>query len=63
MIGFSLNPSPPMAAGTVVGNFGGFLQVVTGDARSMTSQVSMLNPPQMSSLERPLKKRKKNISS
>jgi hypothetical protein len=31
MIGFSLNPSPPMAAGTVVGNFGGFLQVVADD--------------------------------
>jgi hypothetical protein len=30
-----------MAAKTVAGNFGGFLQVDADDARLMTSQVSM----------------------
>ena len=56
MIGFPLNPNPPMAAKTVAGKFGGFLQVDVDDARLMTSQVSMLFPPQMSSLEEPLNK-------
>ncbi len=57
MIGFSLNPSPPMAAQTVAGKFGGLLQVDADEARLMTSQVSMFeNPPQMSSLEKPLNK-------
>ena len=41
MIGFSLNPSPPMAAKTFAGKFGGFLQVDADDARLMTSQVSV----------------------
>ena len=41
MIGFPLNPSPPMAAKTFAGKFGGFLQVDVDDARLMTSQVSM----------------------
>ncbi len=53
MIGFPLNPSPPMADVTVAGKFGGFLQVDADDARLMTSQVSVLYclaPPQMSSL-------------
>ncbi len=52
-----MNPSPPMAAQTVAGKFGGFLQVDADDARLMTSQVSVLTgyPPQMSSLEKPLK--------
>jgi hypothetical protein len=55
MIGFSLNPSPPMAAKTVAGKFGGFLQVVAVDCRSMTSQVSIPGHlPQMRSLEKPL---------
>jgi hypothetical protein len=62
MIGFPLNPSPPMAAKTVAGKFGGFLQVDADDARLMTSQVPVLYPPQISSLERTLKKRK-NIPS
>jgi hypothetical protein len=31
MIGFSLNPSPPIAAWTVAGKFGGFLQVVADE--------------------------------
>ncbi len=56
MIGFPLNPSPPMAAQTVAGKFGGFLQIDVDDARLMTSQVSVLTPPQMSSLEKPLNK-------
>ncbi len=56
MIGFPLNPSPPMASKTVAGKFGGFLQVDTDDARLMTSQVSVLTPLQMSSLEKPLNK-------
>ncbi len=58
MIGFPLNPCPPMAALTVAGKFGGFLQVDADDARLMTSQVSVsgLYPPQMRSLERPLNK-------
>jgi hypothetical protein len=57
MIGFSLNPSPPMAELTVAGKFGGFLQVDANDARLMPSQVSVTgNPPQMSSLEKPLNK-------
>ncbi len=41
---------------TVAGKFGGFLQVDADDARLMTSQVSVLTPPQMSSLEKPLNK-------
>ncbi len=46
-----------MAALTVDGKFGGFLQVDANDARLMTSQVSKLGyPPQMSSLEKPLNK-------
>ncbi len=56
MMGFSLNPSPPIAPKTVAGKFGGFLQVDAGDERSITSQVSVLIPPQMSSLEKPLDK-------
>ncbi len=56
MIGFPLNPSPPMAALTFAGKFGGLLQVDADDARLMTSQVSVLYPPQMSSLEKPLNK-------
>jgi hypothetical protein len=56
MIGFPLNPSPPMASKTFTGKFGGFLQVDADDERLMTSQVSVLTPPQMSSLEKPLKK-------
>ncbi len=59
MIGFSLNPSPPMASVTITGKFGGFLQVDADNARLMTSQVSMSDgflPPQMRSLEKPLKK-------
>ncbi len=56
MIGFPLNPSPPMARVTLARKFGGFLQVDADDARLMTSQVSMLSPPQMSSLEKPLNK-------
>jgi hypothetical protein len=56
MIGFSLNPSPPMAAETVTGRFGGFLQVDAHDARLMTSQVSVegSSPPQISSLKKPI---------
>jgi hypothetical protein len=46
-----------MARKTVAGKFGGFLQVDADDARLMTSQVSVLTPPQMSSLEKPLKKK------
>jgi hypothetical protein len=59
MIGFPLNPSPPMAEWTLAGKFGGFLQVDADDARLMTSQVSVYgsNPPQMSSLEKPLNKK------
>ncbi len=45
-----------MARVTVAGKFGGFLQVDADDARLMTSQVSVLCPPQMSSLEKPLNK-------
>ncbi len=58
MIGFSLNPSPPMADSTFAGNFVGILQVDADDARLMTSQVSVdgLLPPQIISLEKPLKK-------
>ncbi len=58
MIGFPLNPSPPMAAKTLAGKFGGFLQVDAVDARLMTLQVSVSKsyPPQMSSLEKPLNK-------
>ena len=53
MIGFPLNPSPPMARVTVAGKFGGFLQVDAAEARLMTSQMSVLYPPQISSLEKP----------
>ncbi len=56
MIGFPLNPSPPVAAKTFAGKFGGFLQVDADDARLMTSQVSVIYPPQISSLEKPLNK-------
>ncbi len=59
MIGFLLNPSPPMVASTVAGKFGGFLQVDADDARLINSQVSVLNPPQMSSLGKPLNQNKK----
>jgi hypothetical protein len=45
-----------MAPETVAGKFGGFLQVDVDDARLMTSQVFVLSPPQMSSLEKPLNK-------
>ncbi len=59
MIGFPLNPSPPMALITVAGKFGGFRQVDADDARLMTSQVSVYgSPPQMSSLEKPLNQKK-----
>jgi hypothetical protein len=54
-----LNPSPPIAAETFAGKFGGFLQVDADDARLMTSQVSVVDglyPPQMNSLEKPKKK-------
>ncbi len=58
MIGFPLNPNPPMADLTFAGKFGGFLQVDADDERLMTSQVSVSGsyPPQMSSLEEPWKK-------
>jgi hypothetical protein len=58
MIGFPLNPSPPMAKLTFAGKFVGFLQVKADDARLMTSQVSVfgLYPPQMSNFEKALKK-------
>ncbi len=47
-----------MAAQTVAGKFGGFLQVDADDARLMTSQVSVFGyPPQMSSLEKPSNRR------
>jgi hypothetical protein len=47
-----------MAPKTSAGKFGGFLQVDADDARLMTSQVSMFGyPPQMSILEKPLKKK------
>ena len=58
MIGFPLNPSPPMAAKTFAGKFSGFLHVDADEARLMTSQVFVLSPPQMSSLKKPLNKRK-----
>ncbi len=50
-----------MAAKTVAGNFGGFLQV--DDERLMTSQLSVngLSPPKISSLEKPLNKRMKSL--
>jgi hypothetical protein len=45
-----------MAKKTFAGKFGGFLQVDDDDSRLMTSQLSVFgNPPQMSSLEKPLK--------
>ncbi len=56
MIGFPLNPSPPMAVWTSAGKFGGFLQVDADDARLWTSQVSVLTPPQIHSLEKALNK-------
>ncbi len=57
MIGFPLNPVPPMVAKTVAGKFGGFLQVDVDDARLITSQVLMPGyPPQMKCLEKPLNK-------
>ena len=56
MIGFPLNPSPPMADLTFAGKFGGFLQVDVDDARLMTSQVFVLSPQQISSWEKPLNK-------
>ncbi len=63
MMGFSLNPIPPMAAKTVAGKSGRFLQVVADDSRLRTSQVSVatlpaITPPQTSSLEKPMNKRK-----
>ncbi len=64
MMGFSLNPVPPMAAQTAAGKSGRFLQVVADDSRLTTSQVSVatlpaITPPQTSSLEKkPLNKRK-----
>jgi hypothetical protein len=47
-----------MTLETLVGKFGGFLQVDADDARLITSQVSVcgLLPPQMSSLEKALTK-------
>jgi hypothetical protein len=67
MMGFSLNPIPPMAAKTVAGKSGRFLQVVVDDSRLMTSQVSVatlpaITPPQTSSLEKPRTKRKLLLS-
>ena len=56
MIGLPLNPNPPTASYTLVGKFGGLSQVDAIDARLMTSQVSVSTPPQMSTLEKPLKK-------
>jgi hypothetical protein len=57
MIGFPLNPNPPMANLTFAGKLGGFLQVDADDARLITSQVLMPGyPPQMKSLEKPLNK-------
>ena len=53
-----MNPSPPMASETIAGKFGGFWQVDVDDERLMTSQVFVLDPPQMSSLKKPLNKRK-----
>ena len=50
MIGFPLKPSPPKLGLTVIGKSGRFLQVVADDSRSMTSQLSNGNPPQMSAL-------------
>ena len=49
-----------MAPWTIAGKFGGFIQVIADDSRLMTSHVSMGGsfPPQISSLEKPLKKRK-----
>jgi hypothetical protein len=44
-----------MALETFAGKFGGFLQVEVDDSRLMTSQVSVLTPPQMRSLEKPFK--------
>jgi hypothetical protein len=52
-----LNPSPPMAAYTFAEKFGGFLQVDADEARLMTSQVSVIRPPQIRILEKPLKKK------
>ena len=50
-----MSPSPPMAALTLPGKFGGFLQLDADDATSMTSQMAVFGyPPQMSSLEKPL---------
>ena len=45
-----------MANLTFAGKFGGFLHVDADDARLMSSQVSVLTPPQISSLEKPLNK-------
>ncbi len=58
MIGFPLNSSPPMASETFAGKFGGFLQLDADDARLMTSQVTVLYPSQMRSLEKPFDKKK-----
>ncbi len=59
MIGFSLNPSPPMADQNVSGKFGGLLQVVADESRLITSQVAIAGkfPPQMSTLEKPVNKK------
>jgi hypothetical protein len=46
-----------MAKWTLAGKIGGFWQVDADDARLMTSQVSILFPPQMISLEKPFNKK------
>ncbi len=48
-----------MASEIFAGKFVGFLQVDADNERLMTSQVSVLTPPQTSSLEKPRKKIKK----
>ena len=60
MTSLALDPCPPMALENMAGKVGGFWQVVDGDSRSTTSQVSvttllLITPPQIRSLERPLK--------
>ncbi len=50
-----MNPRPPMALETFAGKFGGFGQIDADDSRLMTSQVSVLTPPQIRSLEKPFK--------
>ena len=55
MIGFFLIPSPPMALLINSGKFGGFLQVVANDLRSMNSQETMSKKfsPQVRTFEKP----------